>query len=117
MYKIAPKYDLLDKARDVVKVNSTVEERGKFISQFVNLLNLKDGFYTYSGSLTTPPFDTNVIWLVLPQPLLVKNAQVNLLCKLNSEEGGLIEENFREIQKLYDRVVCRRKSLINVEFC
>ncbi|XP_073987514.1 carbonic anhydrase 2-like isoform X2 [Rhodnius prolixus] len=115
--EIAPKYDLLDKARDVVKVNSTVEERGKFISQFVNLLNLKDGFYTYSGSLTTPPFDTNVIWLVLPQPLLVKNAQVNLLCKLNSEEGGLIEENFREIQKLYDRVVCRRKSLINVEFC
>lgn len=49
--------------------------------------------------------------------ILFFSPQVNLLCKLNSEEGGLIEENFREIQKLYDRVVCRRKSLINVEFC
>src|SRR4051794_36310271 len=36
-----------------------------------------DKYYRYEGSLTTPPFDENVSWAVLRDPLLVPKADLN----------------------------------------
>uniref|UniRef100_E2J7F9 Carbonic anhydrase n=1 Tax=Triatoma matogrossensis TaxID=162370 RepID=E2J7F9_9HEMI len=112
----AIKYDLLEKADKLVNVNSTITEKGQFISQLVSSMNL-DNYFTYSGSLTTPPYSTNVIWIVLRDPLSVSSDQLDLLRKLKSDEG-LITENFREIQPLTDRVlVCSRQSRNNSATC
>lgn len=35
------------------------------------------GFYTYQGSLTTPPCSECVIWIVFKQPIEVSNEQVS----------------------------------------
>ncbi|HEY0581337.1 MAG TPA: carbonic anhydrase family protein, partial [Chloroflexota bacterium] len=35
-----------------------------------------DDYYTYSGSLTTPPCSETVRWIVLKQPVQVSRAQI-----------------------------------------
>lgn len=40
------------------------------------------GFYTYQGSLTTPPCSECVIWIVFKQPVEVSNEQVGLISGL-----------------------------------
>uniref|UniRef100_A0A224XSB8 Putative carbonic anhydrase-like protein n=1 Tax=Panstrongylus lignarius TaxID=156445 RepID=A0A224XSB8_9HEMI len=112
----ATKYDLLEEAKYVVEVNSTINKRGKFISQLVSAMNLTN-YFTYSGSLTTPPYSTNVIWIVLQDPLPVSSDQLALLRELKSDEEGPITENFREIQELYDRVVCYKQSETKPRIC
>lgn len=36
-------------------------------------------FYTYKGSLTTPPCSEAVIWIIFPNPLPVSVSQVKLI--------------------------------------
>lgn len=40
-------------------------------------------FYTYKGSLTTPPCSETVTWIVFPNPLPVSNQQVILEKDMN----------------------------------
>uniref|UniRef100_A0A7S0HSV0 carbonic anhydrase n=1 Tax=Hanusia phi TaxID=3032 RepID=A0A7S0HSV0_9CRYP len=59
-------------------------------------------YYTYSGSLTTPPCSEDVTWLVLQQTIKIAASD---LFKLQSAEG----QNARPVQAINDRVV-RSKS-------
>ncbi|XP_059488827.1 carbonic anhydrase-like [Neocloeon triangulifer] len=61
-------------------------------------------FFTYFGSLTTPPCSEVVTWIVLAEPYYIGNEQVKAFTELWSHEGPL-ESNFRPLQELDGRVV------------
>jgi carbonic anhydrase len=66
------------------------------------LLPADRGYYTFPGSLTTPPCSENVTWFVLKHPVTVSAAEIEQFAKL-------YRNNARPTQPLYDRVVLESK--------
>ncbi|XP_024274519.1 carbonic anhydrase 7-like isoform X1 [Oncorhynchus tshawytscha] len=67
-------------------------------------------FWTYPGSLTTPPLHESVTWVVLKEPIIVSEKQMGkfrmLLFSGEEEEGRKrMENNFRPPQPLKGRKV------------
>jgi carbonic anhydrase len=56
------------------------------------------GYYTFSGSLTTPPCSEDVTWFVLKHPMTISHAEVQRFSKLYRNDA-------RPTQPLYDRTV------------
>lgn len=77
------------------------------------LPNNLDSFYTYSGSLTTPPCFQVVNWIVMSERLYMNAKQIemfrNIYSPLNDEdkykEPSLIMPNVRNIQNLGQRAI------------
>jgi carbonic anhydrase len=63
-----------------------------------DLLPAQRGYYTFTGSLTTPPCSENVTWFVLKTPVAASAAQVERF-------GKLYPHNARPVQPLNERVV------------
>ncbi|XP_062540665.1 carbonic anhydrase 2 isoform X2 [Armigeres subalbatus] len=79
---------------------------------FTNPPSLKDliahdtlHYYTYDGSLTTPPCSEVVTWIDFKEPILLSHSQIEAFRALDDEEGHPLTHNFRPIQPLGDRVV------------
>ena len=66
------------------------------------LLPVDRGYYTFDGSLTTPPCSEGVTWYVLKHPVTVTAAEIEQFSKL-------YRNNARPTQPLYDRVVLESK--------
>ncbi len=47
-----------------------------------HLLPPDRGYYTYMGSLTTPPCSEGVLWMVMRQPVAVSQAQIDIFARL-----------------------------------
>jgi carbonic anhydrase len=62
------------------------------------LLPAKRGYYTFPGSLTTPPCDEGISWFVLKQPMELSEAQLARFAKT-------YPNNARPVQPLHGRVV------------
>ncbi|BFZ19872.1 hypothetical protein BsWGS_22911 [Bradybaena similaris] len=71
-------------------------------------------FWTYDGSLTTPPCSENVTWIVLRYPLMMSGAQMENFRRLctfvkgshpHPGDDGFMADNFRPSQPLNGRVV------------
>jgi carbonic anhydrase len=56
------------------------------------------GFYTYEGSLTTPPCTETVTWIVLDTPATATDAQISAF-------NSLVPNNYRPLQALNGRVI------------
>jgi carbonic anhydrase len=63
-----------------------------------DLLPAQRGYYTFTGSLTTPPCSENVTWFVLKTPVDLSAAQVKVF-------GTRYPHNARPVQPLNGRVV------------
>lgn len=65
------------------------------------LLPADKRYYTYMGSLTTPPCSEGVLWMVMQQPVTISQAQINIFAKLypmnarpiQSASGRLIKQS------------------------
>jgi carbonic anhydrase len=66
------------------------------------LLPVDRGYYTYPGSLTTPPCSENVTWFVLKHPMTVSTTEIEQFSKLYRDDT-------RPTQPLYDRIVLETK--------
>lgn len=66
------------------------------------LLPAQLGYYTFPGSLTTPPCTENVTWLVLETPVTVSSREIQRFEKL-------YRNNARPTEPLGDRVVLETK--------
>jgi carbonic anhydrase len=66
------------------------------------LLPADRGYYTFSGSLTTPPCSEDVTWFVLKHPVTVTAAEIE-------QFGKLYRNDARPTQPLYGRVVLESK--------
>lgn len=68
---------------------------------FGNDLN---SYYTYEGSLTTPPCTENLIWIVSQQTLKINQADFTKFQSVQGGEGEM-SGNFRKVQSLNRRRV------------
>jgi carbonic anhydrase len=66
------------------------------------LLPADHSYYTFSGSLTTPPCSEDVTWFVLEHPVSVSAAEIEQFSKLYSNDA-------RPTQPLYGRAVLEAK--------
>ncbi len=66
------------------------------------LLPADRGYYTYQGSLTTPPCSEDVTWFVLKHPVTVSAAEIQQFSKLYRHDS-------RPRQPLYGRIVLETK--------
>ena len=55
-------------------------------------------YFTYMGSLTTPPCSEGVLWMVLKEPMTVSAEQVSIFARMN-------RNNARPIQPAYGRLI------------
>ncbi|XP_054160533.1 carbonic anhydrase 2-like [Oppia nitens] len=78
------------------------------------LLPENKSYWTYTGSLTTPPLSESVTWIVFSNPILCTEDQISRfrdMCfvtrdnSLTAALGGQLVENHRHTQPLYDRTV------------
>lgn len=84
-------------------VKERVESPGVMIN--VNqLLPEEKTYFTYMGSLTTPPCSENVLWFVMKNPILVSEEQVKNF-------GRIYPMNARPLQPKGDRLVKEAKLL------
>jgi len=60
------------------------------------------GYYTFPGSLTTPPCSEGVTWFVLKHPVTISPAEIEQFSRLYRHDA-------RPTQPLYDRVVLESK--------
>ncbi len=66
------------------------------------LLPHKRDYYTFSGSLTTPPCSENVLWLVMEEPVTLSKEQI-------AKFAAIYPNNSRPVQPLNGRKVMESK--------
>ncbi|KAF7994820.1 hypothetical protein HCN44_004292 [Aphidius gifuensis] len=71
-----------------------------------------DTFYTYRGSLTTPPCSEAVTWIIFSTPVPISFRQMNQFRILSNGED-ILADNYRKLQKLGKRKVYLRKLIQN----
>jgi carbonic anhydrase len=69
----------------------------------LDLIPLKRGYYTYTGSQTAPPCSEGVKWFVLKTPLEISAQQIEAFAKLYPHD-------VRQLQPLNGRVVQETQS-------
>jgi carbonic anhydrase len=90
LWEDVPKEKEKEALLDSVQINAT------------RLLPADRGYYTFTGSLTTPPCTENVTWYVLKHPITVSPEEIREFSKLYRHDA-------RPTQPVYDRVVRESK--------
>ncbi|XP_065157828.1 carbonic anhydrase 2-like isoform X1 [Atheta coriaria] len=62
-------------------------------------------YYTYGGSLTTPPCSEVVTWIEFKNTVPMAHSQIEAFRHLKDEHGNLMSHNFRPTQPLYGRLI------------
>lgn len=72
-----------------------------------NFLPKTHGFWTYPGSLTTPPLLESVTWIVMKEPIQVSEEQMAAMRNLNfgSDDSEKMVNNYRPPCCLGDRTI------------
>ncbi len=80
---------------------------------FLKLQELGKHYYTYQGSLTTPPYFESVTWIVYRTPIYVSMRQVAVFRNLLDADGKQILYNYRDVQepKVKPRIIFSRNVL------
>ncbi len=88
--------------KDLPKEKEKEEDLGSVQIDVAGLVPANRGYYTYQGSLTTPPCSENVTWFVLKHPMTVSTAEIE-------QFSNLYRHDARPTQPSYDRVVLESK--------
>ena len=88
--------------KDLPKEKEKVESEKDVQIDADGLLPPDHSYYTFSGSLTTPPCSEDVTWFVLEHPVSVSAAEIEQFSKLYRNDA-------RPTQPLYGRVVLESK--------
>lgn len=80
----------LEVGMEVLPPDATIDLMG--------LLPEKRDYYTYMGSLTTPPCTEDVLWMVFKSPMQVSTEQIGIFARL-------YPNNARPVQPTHDRLI------------
>ncbi|XP_005185548.2 carbonic anhydrase [Musca domestica] len=69
-----------------------------------------NSYYTYIGSLTTPPCSEDVIWMDFNTPIGIASKLLDRFRSLKTFDGSSLTHNFRPVQPLNNRKVYRAKK-------
>lgn len=104
---------------EVINVLESISEfnRSTEIDNFLLSVLLGDmdvsEFYTYAGSLTTPPCSQAVTWVVFSHAITITPSQMKRFRRLSDGHGAALENNYRALQaKGNRRVFLRRKRKV-----
>jgi carbonic anhydrase len=86
-----------------LKANEAVQLTGSFFPGM--FLPINKNFYTYKGSLTTPPCSEIVNWLVLPEPMKINETDLAIFRSVLFEDSSTMGDNFRPVMPLNGREV------------
>lgn len=108
--KIGPASQGLQKITEALHSIKTKGKRAAFANfDPCSLLPGNLDYWTYPGSLTTPPLLECVTWIVLKEPITVSSEQMSHFRKLNFNAEGEAEElmvdNWRPAQPLKNRKI------------
>ncbi|XP_037943591.1 carbonic anhydrase 2-like [Teleopsis dalmanni] len=67
-------------------------------------------FFTYEGSLTTPPCSQAVTWIVFTDIKTISPSQMHVFHSLSDSHGVILENNYRSLQAKANRKIYLRKS-------
>ncbi|XP_078349321.1 carbonic anhydrase-like isoform X1 [Oculina patagonica] len=84
-----------------------------------DLISKNAPYYTYKGSLTTPPCYESVQWIVMKNPIPVTESQLEIMRSLTSNSGNSLCNNFRPVNPLNGRKLYKwpaGSGLLNVPF-
>ena len=103
---------LIDSLKDIKESKSEVAvvDNAFKNSDLIKVVAPVDGsatttYATYPGSLTTPPCDEVVHWIVFLTPLKISQAQLDAFRMLRDSHDERIVDNFRPVQPLNGRTV------------
>ncbi|XP_076644445.1 carbonic anhydrase 2 isoform X2 [Halictus rubicundus] len=68
-----------------------------------------DVFYVYKGSLTTPPCNEVVTWMIFSTPVPISLKQLNWFRSLHNKDEKMLVDNYRKLQDLRMRKVYVRR--------
>lgn len=66
-----------------------------------------NSFYSYKGSLTTPPYSESVNWYIFETPLTITEQQLESFIKFSGPKG-----DNRLTQPLYGRTVLKSNNVL-----
>lgn len=95
--------ELVDSLKSIIRPSSQVELPYLLPLDFFLPKN-KQNYFTYNGSLTTPPCLEVVTWIQFKHPVLLSHNQLDSFRKLQSDTGYLTH-NARPLQPLHGRQV------------
>jgi carbonic anhydrase len=81
----------LEKNQDVAPPSATVDPSA--------FLPADRGYYSYMGSLTTPPCTEDVLWLVMKQPVQVSAEQISIFSRLYRHNARPVQPSFGRLIK------------------
>jgi carbonic anhydrase len=90
--------EFLQSIFDHIPHSKEKEESSDVTLDATNLLPQARPYYTFSGSLTTPPCSEGVTWFVLKNPVEASDSQIKIFAKI-------YENNARPVQPLSGRTV------------
>ncbi|KAL5281139.1 CA14.2 family protein [Megaselia abdita] len=96
----------------VENYNTTTEIESFFILDNLITGLDSDSYFTYEGSLTTPPCSESVTWVVFTDILPMSHFQMKKFHKLRDEHNTVLQNNYRSLQAKGSRVVTLRKHAV-----
>lgn len=95
-------------------LKEVITPESSFTIQFIDTFPLYEiigdfewPYFSYEGSLTTPPCLETVTWIVSAKPLLITPKEMQEFRRIRNRNGAPMVNNFRPVQKLYNRRVFR----------
>ncbi|XP_054726333.1 carbonic anhydrase 2 [Anastrepha obliqua] len=96
--------NLIPDANDAVNLTVTFS-----LSALIANVDL-DKFYTYKGSLTTPPCSEAITWVLYPDPIPISPKQIARFRQLQDTQDGALVDNFRQLQPIGNRRIFMRNG-------
>lgn len=108
--KLGRRHDSLQKLVDALPAIKYKDSTVDFFNfDPISLIPSRSDYWTYPGSLTTPPLTESVTWVIMKDPIEINLEQLDVFRSLFStvrgEQQKLMVDNYRSLQPLLKRTV------------
>ncbi|XP_075232048.1 putative carbonic anhydrase 3 isoform X2 [Lycorma delicatula] len=103
-----PLNTMIEQFPHLTEEGNTVQTNKSFTLSSILGRNM-EVFYTYKGSLTTPPCSEVVTWIVFPDPLPISYNQMLKFRQMKTHESKLVD-NYRHLQHINSRKIFVRRG-------